>query len=455
MKIVLTVHQFLPDFSSGTEILTFETAKELLRRGHNIEIWTGYPASTVLEDSERFDSYEFEGLTVRRFHHNYNQPIRPSNVIEAEYNNLFLGDHFHDYLKTSCPDLVHFFHLSRLSASPINACRALNIPTVFTATDFWSVCPTSQLRQSDNSLCTGPKFNGVNCLRHVVDSSQPPEIKSRLNSMPDWLVALFIWGTKQSWWPEKQYSPFVRALARRPSHLIKTMNTIDRVLVPTRLMEEILKKNGLKQQHMRFVPFGINLKYMEKVPLKNPSNLIRLGFIGTLYEHKGAHILLEAVRILPQDLPIEINVYGKLNEFPKYVDQIKEIAADDKRIRFCGTFPNQDIGIIFSQLDALVVPSIWYENTPLVIYSAQATGTPVIATNLGGMAEVVQHEKNGLLFEKGNVAGLANLIKGICVDRSLLPRLSANAVKPKSIPTYVDELEEIYREIFSERRMTQ
>jgi glycosyltransferase involved in cell wall biosynthesis len=54
-------------------------------------------------------------------------------------------------------------------------------------------------------------------------------------------------------------------------------------------------------------------------------------------------------------------------------------------------------------LDVLVVPSIWYENTPLVIYSAQAAGCPVIASNLGGIAEVKHHEDNGLLFKRARV----------------------------------------------------
>ena len=69
--------------------------------------------------------------------------------------------------------------------------------------------------------------------------------------------------------------------------------------------------------------------------------------------------------------------------------------------------PNESIGDVFSELDVLVVPSVWYENTPLAIYSAQEAGCPVIASNLGGMSEVIKHEKNGLLFEAGDFVGLA------------------------------------------------
>jgi glycosyltransferase involved in cell wall biosynthesis len=99
-------------------------------------------------------------------------------------------------------------------------------------------------------------------------------------------------------------------------------------------------------------------------------------------------------------------IYGDPEAFPEYAARLRRIAANDPRIRFCGAFPNEKISDIFSTLDVLVVPSIWYENTPLVIYSAQACRCPVIASNLGVCGGGV-HEENGLLFEPGNPADLA------------------------------------------------
>jgi glycosyltransferase involved in cell wall biosynthesis len=143
---------------------------------------------------------------------------------------------------------------------------------------------------------------------------------------------------------------------------------------------------------------------------------------------------------------LHLKIYGKMEEFPEYVRELKVIAADDTRIQFCGTFPNEKIGEIFAELDVVVVPSTWYENTPLVIYSAQAAGCPVIASNLGGMSEVIHHDENGLLFEPGDVSGLAELLESIVLDRELVGRLSRNAMMPKSIPEYVDELLAEFRE---------
>ena len=74
-----------------------------------------------------------------------------------------------------------------------------------------------------------------------------------------------------------------------------------------------------------------------------------------------------------------------------------------------------------SRIDVLVVPSIWYENAPLVVYSALAAGVPVVATDLGGLSETIVHGRNGLLFEPGNPAALAAELEP-AGDRARAPR---------------------------------
>src|SRR4030067_3340851 len=134
MKIVLTVHQFLPEFSTGTEILTYETAKKLRENGHDVSVVTGFPSALQLKDSERFDRYIYNGISVERFYHDYVPMGNQVNIFEMEYDNWLFGSFFRHYLKRERPDVVHFFHLSRLSASLINVCHELDIPTVLTPT---------------------------------------------------------------------------------------------------------------------------------------------------------------------------------------------------------------------------------------------------------------------------------------------------------------------------------
>jgi glycosyltransferase involved in cell wall biosynthesis len=80
-----------------------------------------------------------------------------------------------------------------------------------------------------------------------------------------------------------------------------------------------------------------------------------------------------------------------------------------------------------------------------------AAGCPVVATNLGGMSEAIAHRTNGLLFEKANIPQLAAHLQHLANDRDFLRQLAANTPIPKSIPTYVDELESTYQDIFSTR----
>lgn len=443
MKIVLTTHVFFPEHSAGTEVLTLNTARELQSQGHQVEVVTGFNAQQLgIKDTERFDSYVFRGIKVNRFLHNLAPMGSQSNVVEAEYNNHFFAEWFRDYLKSFRPDIVHFFHLGLLSGSAIDVCHELAIPRVMTPTDFWLVCPTYQLRLPDNAACKGPDKDGVNCLRHAVSNTQSVLTAWIFNQLPYWMVMTILWVLKRRLFTSFKIPQMVGALAKRANFLKQRMNMLNKVIVPTRLMEEILIGNGLNPQKVIYSRYGIDFNSSE-VFLPIPAKKLRVGFIGGLSEHKGAHLLISAIRSL-ESLSLDLKVYGDSQVDPKYYKKLLKLAGQDKRIRFMGTFPNETIGSIFAELDVLVVPSIWYENTPLVIYSAQAAGCPVIASNMGGMAEVILHEENGLLFQTGNIKDLANTLKRLVQDRALLKSLAKNAVRPKPIREYVLELQSIY-----------
>ncbi len=115
-------------------------------------------------------------------------------------------------------------------------------------------------------------------------------------------------------------------------------------------------------------------------------------------------------------------------------------------VEFPGIYLHQDSAAIFAGIDVLVVPSIWYD-FPLIIYEAFATNTPVLATNLGGMAESVTHDVNGLLFERGDVSGLAMHMRRMLEERDLLDRLKAGIPGVKTVKEELDELEWIYHQL--------
>jgi glycosyltransferase involved in cell wall biosynthesis len=264
--------------------------------------------------------------------------------------------------------------------------------------------------------------------------------------IPDWMIRILLHYINRGLNFENKYSPLVRALVNRKMYLRERMNRVDKVIVPTQVMLSNLLNNGLDRSRVVTLPFGLNLDYLADAKRPEPGNVLRLGYIGTIYEHKGVHILLEAIRKL-RGSPVDLKIYGNLHDFPDYVNDLRKIAQDDPRVKFCGTFPNNQIASIFSELDILVVPSLWHENAPLVVYSAQAAGCPVIASDMEGMSEIIEHMKNGLLFKPASIPDLMSTIQLLLDDKSLLHKLSSNAKQPLSMQEYGLRLSAIYDEL--------
>ncbi|MCQ3937563.1 MAG: glycosyl transferase [Chloroflexi bacterium] len=450
MRIVLTVHQFFPHYFSGTEVLTYETAKELQRRGHTVSVFTAIPTQDSLTDDKRFGHYVYNGIPVESFYFNRDPMGSQTNPIEMEYDNHLVGDYFRGYLRREKPDVVHFFHLAHLSSSPVDACHDLGLPMVYTPTDFWFICPMYELRFPGNQICKGPDTFGVNCLRHYAANTRSRRFNLVFQRIPGLFFRTAI-SMMQKWGAvDNQYSPMLLALAQRQSFLRERLNRINKVIIPTKVMYSNLVNNGLETQRAVNVPFGINFEYLQNVRRQKPGRELRLGYIGTLSHHKGVHVLIKAVRQLVGK-PVVLKIYGKVNELSGYYKELVRLSDGDSRIEFCGTFPNPEIGTVFSNLDALVVPSLWHENSPLVIYSAQYAKCPVIASNMAGMAEVIEHGKTGLLFEPDNEVELAETIETLLENPDLIQKLSDNAPRPLSIQEYVDRLLAVYNSLTAEK----
>jgi glycosyltransferase involved in cell wall biosynthesis len=185
---------------------------------------------------------------------------------------------------------------------------------------------------------------------------------------------------------------------------------------------------------------------------KTPSQKLRIGYVGQIIPIKGVHILIEAFKKANLEGRAKLEIWGGFEKDPGYVKQLKELVDDNASISLNGRFVHDDIANVFSNIDVLVVPSLWYENAPLVIQEAFAAETPVIATNLGGMAEMVSNEMNGLLFERGNAEDLARQLRRLIEEPGLLEGLRTGIPKVKTTEEEVSELETLYREIVQIRK---
>lgn len=468
-RVLLTTHKFFPQHRAGTEVLTLKVAQDLQKRGYEVLVVTAnppdldarHPSQTLTSD------YVFEGVPV----HVVEESLRLSGYDFAhEFIHTAIGEHFRKLLNDFKPDLVHIFHCQNLSASIIDVSVECKIPIVFSATDFWFVCPVVQLKRPDGALCRGPSAFATNCLSCYTPQLFPPAeqikeafekkyrtVSETLKRVP--VLAKLAYNSAQLAYVSSKLSSAVTATIKRPDALKGRLNQVKKIMVPTQLMADIFRENGIDPRLILHVPFGLDTapllpfqkNYDARTFEPTQDKPLKIGFIGTIFEHKGVDVLVKAFQALPPEAPAELTIYGDMKQFPDYALSIEKLIEESpqtkNRIKFAGTFPNQELGGKLQNIDVLVVPSRWYENTPLVIQSALTTRTPVIATNLGGMSELIHHNENGLLFPLNDHNALAREFLRLIEEPSLLPTLMKNIKDERTMLQMVDEIETVYNSL--------
>jgi glycosyltransferase involved in cell wall biosynthesis len=238
----------------------------------------------------------------------------------------------------------------------------------------------------------------------------------------------------------------------RRARLLPALNKFDAVIAPSRFLADRFAP-FVDTGRLHCLAYGLDLaSFAANHPVAAPGGALRIGFIGQIAPHKGVHLLIQAFQhIQPKGRPIELNVYGGLESQPRYVTQLRRLAGGDRRIRFHGRVENSRIAQVLAGLDVAVTPSTWYENSPLVIHEAHAAGVPVIASALGGMAELVRDGVDGLHFRPNDAADLARKLQQLIDQPDLLRRLRAGVKPPIGIDEEMEQLTALYRRLIASR----
>lgn len=446
MRILYAAHQFFPEHYAGVEIVTLGLAKGFRARGHETFVLAprrSIPGSGI-EPGEVQD-YEFEGVPVRRVGRPKEGVARPYRL---DYENEVMAERAREYMERVRPDVVHAEHFQGLSASVIPVFKEFGVPLVYTATDFWTVCPVVDLRRHDGVMCEGPELR--HCIRCIGSRYPGTRMKRVIDAAPD--AALRAAGRLSETAALAKRSHALRqvwALRERPGHIRQQMEHVDHIIVYTHLMRDLLLKNGIGEGKIEVSPYGIDTSRIT-APQRGDGGPLRVGFIGTMAPHKGSDTLVEAFKMLPEGTEATLSIHGNLERFKPFVERLRGLAGDDPRIEFAGPFQREDVGRILAALDVLVVPSRWYENQPGVILEAFAAGMPVVATDLGGMSEFVKHEHNGLLFRLEDAADLSRQLQRLASEPGLMRRLRSNIGPVKTVERDVEELEKLYGRLIRE-----
>jgi glycosyltransferase involved in cell wall biosynthesis len=445
MKTILTIHHFLPNYSTGAEVYAFRLAGWLLKHGHEVEVVC---VESIAHDSKTELEYKhetYEGISVWRLYFNL---ARAANPFRQSFDNPAIGAWFAEFLNRERPDLVHMNSCYLLSVSTISATKQLQLPLIVTLHDFWFVCPRITLLKPTGQLCTVPEdvAECAWCLAtekrrfrwsENVSRGAAGNVMQRVLALP--------YGAKLS-----QIKPDASEIAYRRQLLMEMLKKVDLLLAPSEFLRGVFIKQGIDPAKIIYSRYGLDTSHWI-----NPSNTnrrssteLQITYIGQLSPHKGVHLLVKALKCLDfSNRPAQLKIYGDPAPYPKYVKSLQKLAQGNPAIEFTGRFDNHRVAEILAEADVVVVPSIWYENSPIAIMEALTTGTPVVTANLGGMPELVQHEVNGLLFKAGDEGDLAKQLQRLLDEPNLLGTLTSKARPVRLIDDEMRQVLSIYENL--------
>ncbi len=434
MKILKVIHGYPPVYNAGSEVYS-QTLCQKLADKHEVEVFTR-EENPFLPDYVMRESLD---STDNRIKLNIiNIPIERRRY---QYRSSEVDRQFKQVLEKFVPDIIHVGHLNHLSISLLEQVHK-SVPIIYTLHDYWLMCPRGQFIQrlpvnaqdlwavcdgQDNLKCAlrcyGGYFSG---------------------SADDYQGDLSYWA---SW------------VKSRMSYVKEVLGRVDYFIAPAKyLLNKFQDDFGLDKNKLIYLDYGFDLKRLQnRKRVANES--FTFGYIGTHIPAKGIQLLIKAFGKLNGD--VRLRIWGR--DRGENTKALKTIAASlsegvVQNIEWLPEYTNQNIvSDVFDHVDVIVVPSIWYENSPLVIHEALQVGVPVITADIGGMSEYVKHEVNGLLFKHRDVDSLAQAMQYLCNRPELANKLGEKGYLQSvdgnipSVDQHVIEVEKIYQHALSAR----
>jgi GT2 family glycosyltransferase len=226
---------------------------------------------------------------------------------------------------------------------------------------------------------------------------------------------------------------------------------VDLFVAPSQTLAERFAAFGIPADRLVRCDQGIKIATPPRGPARTGGPL-RLLFAGSFLPSKAPHLLLEAAAVLPPGTVV-VDMAGGGTAYHgdnRYAGRLAPLTRQPF-VRLHGHVPHERVRDLLSVADALVVPSVWIENAPFVIKEAFASGVPVVASDLGGMAELVTHGVNGLLFAPDDAGALAGQLRRLQLEPGLLEQLRSGIVPPITIEEDAEQHRRLYRRLSEHR----
>lgn len=335
-----------------------------------------------------------------------------------------LGGAFTRFLRDVKPDLVHFHHILGFGVEAIFAVRKTlpDVPIVVTLHEYLAICNHhgQMVKTRRQQLCS--KASPADCSM----------------CFPDIAPAQFM---------------------RREMFIKSFFDQVDCFVSPSHFLLDRFVDWGIPPRRMRMLENGLDLHEIAPArPLpKRGGRRNRFAYFGQLNEFKGVRVLIDAVGRVPQEVwgdDSVLNIFGGNLELQPEAFQVeieRLIARAGRRVRFHGAYRSAELPTLMREIDWVVVPSTWWENSPIVIQEAFAHGRPLICSDIGGMAEKVRHEVDGLHFRAGSAESLVDRLVEAIRSPDLWERLRAGAPRPLTYRDMAEQHWDLYQSLWRAR----
>ena len=467
-RILVVNHGYPPDFNGGSEVYAQAVSLQLKKSGQceSVHVFAREhdPYRPDFEIRRTVDELDRD-LPV--FLMNYSREAPYFRFTAEEVDSAF-----REVVEEVKPGIVHLHHMNHLSLNLPTIAKAAGAKVIYTLHDYWLMCPRGQFLQ------TGPAKNDIwkLCDGQENDKCAKHCYAGRYSSGVYNMSA----GERDATDDEQQY--WTTWIASRMNETRKACEQIDAFIAPSLyLSNKYVNEFSLPADKVIVEPYGFFRDRLAKpqnqqepsnckvVPTQKADQPYIFAYIGRHQPAKGINLLVEASLKLLQDtnpdginyVPFHVKIYGRQEahssrSLQRMISECTNPRAQDL-FSWEAEYANKDIvEKVFNEVDCIVVPSIWEENSPLVIHEAQQCGIPVITSKFGGMGELVKNYENGLTFEHRNSDSLSEAMGKAVEQPAVMRHLGERGYlyRPDgqipSIQAHTENLLQLFRTLQSE-----
>jgi glycosyltransferase involved in cell wall biosynthesis len=397
VKIVHLLGWYFPDSVGGTEVYVEALCRRLRAAGHQLLV-----AAPDAHHAAR-ERYEHDGVPVFRY-----QIAAVPTRDEAQHRVAVRGaERLYQFLADERPDILHVHSFTTGVGLPeIREARRLGIRVIVTChlPSFGYMCRSGELMQWGRVPCDGFVAVGKCAACNLTRLGMPQAIARLAGAMP---VPLSV-ALQRLPWRLGTTLGMPASVREYEAMQHELFSLVDRFVVLNETGRRMLISNGAPAGKIVLNRLGVSHPATTLKPaagVRPAGAQVRFGYVGRIHPTKGLTELLRAVAAIPREVLFRLEIRGPIMDEAsrRYATDLQAMAAGDGRIEFCPAVAAPDVPALLAEYDALLCPSIWFENGPTVALEAIAAGTPIIASRVGNLAELIADDVNGLLVAPGDI----------------------------------------------------